>query len=129
MLLLIAIHSNYMNSNHWSILRFDEIDPALPPTARQYGEVVLPDTASGNCPGTPRERSHETVPVEGGYGAFFAVRVPILLSITRVAVQVSSEPENCQVTGFLLEALAQCGGTNCLGARKLSRCRIYIACR
>ena len=23
-------------------------------TARQYGEVVLPDAASGNCPDTPR---------------------------------------------------------------------------
>jgi len=57
-------------------------------TARQYGEVVLPDAASGNCPDTPRQRGHETVPVQGGYGALFAVRVQVLLSITRVAVQV-----------------------------------------
>ena len=51
------------------------------------------------------------------------------ISITRVAVQVWSEPVNCHGTGFLLWALAQCRGTNCLGTRKLSRCRIYIECR
>jgi len=44
-------------------------------TARQYGEVVLPDAASGNCPGTPRQRGHETVPVQGGYGVLFAIPV------------------------------------------------------
>jgi hypothetical protein len=32
--------------------------------------------------------SRETVTVQGGYGALFAVQVQILLSITRVAVQV-----------------------------------------
>jgi len=31
--------------------------------------------------------SRETVTVQGGYGALFAVRVQILLSITRVALQ------------------------------------------
>jgi hypothetical protein len=32
--------------------------------------------------------SHQAVTVQGGYGALFAVQVQILLSITRVAVQV-----------------------------------------
>ncbi len=32
--------------------------------------------------------SREAVTVQGGYGALFAVQVQILLSITRVAVQV-----------------------------------------
>ena len=70
---------------------------SLPLTARQYGEVVLPDAASG----------HEFVPtgnkavtVQGGYGALFAVRVQILLSITSVAVQAISKPENCHGAGF-----------------------------
>jgi hypothetical protein len=36
---------------------------------------VLPDAASGNCPVTPRQRGYEIVPVQGGYGALFAVRV------------------------------------------------------
>jgi hypothetical protein len=72
--------------------------------------------------------SQKTVTVQGGYGALFAVRVQLLLSITRVAVQVCSEPENYHGTGFLLGVLAQCRGTNCLGARNLSRCRIYIVC-
>jgi hypothetical protein len=60
----------------------------LPITARQYGEVVLPDTASGQNPGTPRQRGQKVVTVQGGYGALFAIQVQILLSITSVAVQV-----------------------------------------
>jgi hypothetical protein len=58
--------------------------------------------------------------VQGGYGALFAVRVQVLLSITRVAVQVESEPGNYHGTGFLLEALAQCRGTNYLEAIRLA---------
>jgi len=73
--------------------------------------------------------SRKIVTVQGGYGALFAVQVQVLLSITRVAVQVWSEPENYHGTEFLLRALAQCRGTNYLEARNLSRCRISIACR
>jgi hypothetical protein len=54
-------------------------------TARQYGEVVLPDASTGQGPGTPRERGQKVVTVQGGYGALFAVHVQILLSITCVA--------------------------------------------
>ena len=36
----------------------------------------------------PAQRGHEIIPVQGGYGALFAVQVQILLSITRVAVQL-----------------------------------------
>ncbi len=57
-------------------------------TARQYGEVVLPDASTGQGPGTPRQRGQKAVTVQGGYGALFAVQVQVLLSITRVAVQV-----------------------------------------
>jgi hypothetical protein len=73
--------------------------------------------------------SQKAVTVQGGYGALFAVRVQILLSITRVAVQVLSEPVNCHDTESLLGALAQCRGTNYLEARKLSRCRVLIETR
>jgi hypothetical protein len=56
------------------------------------GRLCYPTQA----PGTPSTRgwyfSWEIVTVQGGYGALFAVRVQILLSITRVAVQVLSEP-------------------------------------
>ena len=41
-------------------------------TARQYGEVVLPDASTGQGPGTPRQRGQKTVTVQGGYGALFA---------------------------------------------------------
>jgi len=61
-------------------------------TARQYGEVVLPDAASGQGPGAPRQRGHETVTVQGGYGVVFAVMVQILLRSGAIAVQVRSEP-------------------------------------
>jgi hypothetical protein len=44
--------------------------------------------------------SRETIPVQGGYGALFAVRVQILLSITRVAVQFVSEPGIYHGVGF-----------------------------
>ena len=47
----------------------------------------------------------------------------------RVAVQVGSEPVNYHGTESLLGALAQCRGTSFIGARNLSRCRIYIAAR
>jgi hypothetical protein len=63
----------------------------LPPcvlTARQYGEVVLPDVSAGLGLGTPSTRGQKAVTVQGGYGALFAVRVQIMLNITRVAVQV-----------------------------------------
>jgi len=56
-------------------------------TARQYGEVVLPDASTGQGPGTPRQRGHETVTVQGGYGVVFAVMVQILLRDGAVAVQ------------------------------------------
>ncbi len=56
-------------------------------TARQYGEVVLPDDSTGQDPGTPRQRGQKVVTVQGGYGALFAVMVQILLSAGAIAVQ------------------------------------------
>jgi hypothetical protein len=63
-------------------------------TARQYGEVVLPDAASGNCPGTRRQASHITVPAQGGYGAVFAILVQGLLGSGAIAVQCWLIAEN-----------------------------------
>jgi hypothetical protein len=40
-------------------------------TARQYGEVVLPDARTGQCPGTPSTRGQKAVTVQGGYGTCF----------------------------------------------------------
>ena len=54
-------------------------------TARQYGEVVLPDDSTGQS--RVLGISQKVVTVQGGYGALFAVMVQILLSITRVAIQ------------------------------------------
>ena len=65
--------------------------------------------------------SQKAVTVQGGYGALFAVQVQILLSITRVAVQVRTEPVTYHGAEFKLRALAQCRGTKLIGARKLSR--------
>ena len=60
-------------------------------TARQYGEVVLPDAASGRRIVPVGQKA---VTVQGGYGALFAVRVQILLSITSVGVQMRSGAGN-----------------------------------
>jgi len=98
-------------------------------TARQYGEVVLPDASTGQSTGTPRQRGQKAVTVQGGYGALFAIQVQSLLSITSVAVQVWSEPRIYPRLQIWLRALAQCRGTNYLVARNLSRCRILIAGR
>jgi len=63
-------------------------------TARQYGEVMLPDAASGNNPGTRRQASHITVPVQGGYGAVFAIMVQCFSEPGAVAVQSLVSVEN-----------------------------------
>ena len=47
---------------------------ALQLTARQYGEVVLPDASTGQVIVTV---DRKTVTVQGGYGAVFAVRAQI----------------------------------------------------
>jgi hypothetical protein len=54
-------------------------------TARQYGEVVLPDIASRQGPGTLARKLSRC---KEGMARVFAVRVQILLGITRVAVQI-----------------------------------------
>ena len=114
-------------------------------TARQYGEVVLPDAASGQGPGTPSTRGQKAVTVQGGYGVLFAVMVQILLRVgaiavqfyrnrefipgykvvgghwRSVAVQTVSEPENCQDAGFILRAGAR--------VRMQDVKRIYMASR
>ena len=59
--------------------------------------------------------SHKAVTVQGGYGALFAVRVQIFLSITRVAVQVWSEP-------LILSPFTKLvAGTGAVSRYKLSR--------
>jgi hypothetical protein len=58
---------------------------ALPLTARQYGEVVLPDDSTGQSPGTLAGKLSRC---KEGMARVFAVMVQILLNITRVAVQV-----------------------------------------
>jgi len=54
-------------------------------TARQYGEVVLPDAATGQVLLTLARKLSRC---KEGMARVFAVMVQILLSITRVAVQV-----------------------------------------
>ena len=53
-------------------------------TARQYGEVVLPDAASGQSPGTLARNLSRC---KEGMAHFLQVMVQIFISITRVAVQ------------------------------------------
>ena len=53
-------------------------------TARQYGEVVLPDDSTGQSPGSLARNLSRC---KEGMARVFAFMVQILLSITRVAVQ------------------------------------------
>ena len=73
--------------------------------------------------------SQKAVTVQGGYGVVFANPGTSFIEAGRVAVQVLSEPVNCHGTKCFLGALAQCRGTSLIGARNLSRCRIYVAYR
>ena len=58
---------------------------ALCLTARQYGEVVLPDAASGQGPGTLARKLSRC---KEGMARVFAVMVQILLRAGAIAVQV-----------------------------------------
>jgi hypothetical protein len=57
---------------------------ALQLTARQYGEVVLPDASTGQVLITLARKLSRC---KEGMARVFAIQVQILLSITRVAVQ------------------------------------------
>jgi hypothetical protein len=87
-------------------------------TARQYGEVVLPDAAPlQSCPGR----------LQSGPGAKRVWRVFLpswykvlsKLGVSRYNFERSREP--ITGTGFLLRALAQCRGTMLIEAGKQSR--------
>jgi hypothetical protein len=94
-------------------------------TARQYGEVVLPDACTGQGPGTlatKLSRCKEGMAhfLPSGYKFYWALRVSrYKFDRSRefipgykvncghwrsVAVQFVSEPENCHGTGFWLRA-------------------------
>jgi hypothetical protein len=70
-------------------------------TARQYGEVVLPDASTGHGPDTLARKLSRCKPARlndfsrsGGEGMarVFALMVQILLHTGAIAVQVWSEP-------------------------------------
>jgi hypothetical protein len=50
---------------------------------------VLPDDSTGQGPGS---LAAKLSPVQGGYGALFAVQAQILLSITSVAPKALTDP-------------------------------------
>jgi hypothetical protein len=91
-------HLDYSISSQWSETCSGH---TLTLTARQYGEVVLPDASTGQGPGTLASKLSRC---KEGMARVFAVQVQILLSITRVAVQFVSEPDICQCAGFKLRA-------------------------
>ena len=74
-------------------------------TARQYGEVVLPDASTGQSPGTLArncQAPRKLVTVQGGYGTCF-----------------------CRPGTNFIEHYA-CRGTSLIGAGKLSRYRMFV---
>ncbi len=60
-------------------------------TARQYGEVALPDARTDQVTGFPPKAGPVVVPVQGGYGACFCRQGTSLISWLSVAVQTNLE--------------------------------------
>ncbi len=75
-------------------------------TARQYGEVVLPDVGTGQSPGTLASWLSRC---KEGMARVFAVRVQSRLSITSVAVQVILRMKNYPGIVILLTVVARFG--------------------
>jgi len=87
---------------------------------------VLPNDSTGQGPGTLAEKLSRC---KEGMAHFLPVKAQGYLRFTSVAVQGFSEPRIYPLLQSWWRALAQCRGTNYLGARNLSRCRILIASR
>ena len=66
-------------------------------TARQYGEVVLPDASTDHVLFSLASKLSRC---KEGMARVFAVMVQIIMSITRVAVQAVSEPGICHGAGL-----------------------------
>jgi hypothetical protein len=75
-------------------------------TARQYGEVVLPDESTGQSPGSSAGKLSRC---KEGMARVFAIRVLSWLSITRVAVQVILRLGNYPGIVILLTVVAWSG--------------------
>jgi hypothetical protein len=70
----------FRNNGAWPI----ETQPTFVLTARQYGEVVLPDAASGQSPDTLAAKLSRC---KEGMARVFAVMVQILLRVGAIAVE------------------------------------------
>ena len=75
-------------------------------TARQYGEVVLPDASTGQSPGSLARKLSRC---KEGMARVFAVRVLSWLSITSVAVHVILRLGNYPGIVILLTVVARSG--------------------
>ena len=75
-------------------------------TARQYGEVVLPDASTGQSPGTLARKLSRC---KEGMARVFAVQVLIWLSITSVALQVILRMGNYPGIVILLTVVTRFG--------------------
>jgi len=89
-------------------------------TARQYGEVVLPDASTGQGPGTPSTRGHKAVTVQGGYGTCFCCHGTNFIACwcdrgTRLIGAINLSP----VTKLV-------AGTGVVSRYKLSRRQLFV---
>jgi len=84
-------------------------------TARQYGAFVLADAASGQGPGTPRQRGHKIVTVQGSHGAVFGVLVQIDWRIRVSRYNADRKQVSCHPTVNIKM------GTGAVSRYKLSR--------
>ena len=85
------------------------------------GRLCYPTTASGQGPGTPRQRGQKIVTVQGGYGTCFCSHGTNFIALRRDrGTMFLSGREFLPVQKFDKWALAQCRGT------KLSRSQKFV---
>jgi hypothetical protein len=89
---------------------------ALPLTARQYGEVVLPDDNTGQSPGTLARKLSRC---KEGMACVFAVRVRSWLNITRVAVQTFKVTEKLSWYCYFINSTGAVSRYNLSRSQKL----------
>jgi len=97
-----------------------------PLTARQYGEVVLPDASTGQHPDTLAAKWSRC---KEGMAHFLPSWYKFFWELVRSRYKVSKWPGIDPGSWIWKKAHVQYRGTICLEARNSSRCRNLIACR
>ena len=91
-------------------------------TARQYGEVVLPDASTGQSPGTLAKKLSRC---KEGMACVFAVQVHSWLNITRIAVQTFKVTEKLSWYCYFINSTGAVSRYNLSRSQKLVKVRKF----